>query len=404
MQFTDLHWLKGNAKNDSTIYLMEMLISSEQPDLVVLTGDIVVSDGALEGWRDVKRPMVNTRTPFAVTFGNHDVETDMDKSQIMEFLKNRPYNLTRDACELVDGNGNCTLSIASSKDERSDNWLIYLFDSHSYPSRKSLGSYDWIKNSQIQWYREQSEATRVKNNMIVPSLAFFHIPTPEYEVVRHLDYILGNHSEKVCSPELNSGLIAAFIENQDVVGTFVGHDHNNDYIVAPRGEICLAYGRKTGFVSAYDEILERGARVIDLHENEKRFDTYIVTLKGKSFHYSFEQKLSAENYPIPRGTFIQDHLVANWSDDQWQEELKALKEAGMQYLVFGPALHTGKNDISRSLYPSRLIKNQKTSDPDLVERCLRNAQKAGFNVFLGLNFHERWWSGDGYEEWLYRQM
>lgn len=404
MQFTDLHWIKGNAKNDSTIYLMEELIRSEQPDLVILTGDIVVSDGALEGWRDVTRPMVDTQTPFAVTFGNHDVETDMNKSQIMEYLKDRSYNLTHDADELVDGNGNCILSIASSQNENKDNWLLYLFDSHSYPNRKALGSYDWIKNSQIQWYRGQSEESRVKNHRIVPSLAFFHIPTPEYEMARQLDYTLGNNSEQVCSPELNSGLIAAFIENQDVVGTFVGHDHNNDYIVAPRGEICLAYGRKTGFVSAYDEILERGARVIDLHENERRFDTYIVTLNGKSLHYSFEQKLSAENYPIPRGTFIQDFLVANWSDDQWQKELKALKEAGMQYLVFGPALHTGKDELSKSLYPSKLIKKQKAKDKDLVERCLRNAQKAGFKVFLGLNFHERWWSGDGDEEWLLKQM
>lgn len=406
MQFTDLHWIKGNeykAYNDSTVSLMERLIRSEQPDLVIITGDIVVSGGAIEGWRQVTQPMINTKTPFAVTFGNHDVETDMNKAQVMEFLKTTPYNLTYDADKHIDGNGNCTLSIRSPEDETKDNWIIYLFDSHSYPEDKTSGTYDWIKNSQIQWYRQQSEAFTRKNGRIVPSLAFFHIPTPEYEMARHLNYTLGNKSEQVSSPNLNSGLIGAFIENKDVAGVFVGHDHNNDYIVAPEGKICFAYGRKTGYAPAYKEILERGARVIDLYKNERKFDTYIRTWSEKFFRYTFEQKLSTDPYPISQGTFIQEHLVADWDDEQWQKELKALKEAGMQYLIFGPTLHTGKDNVVKSLYPSGFTTHN-TNKKDLVERCLYNAQKAGFKVFLGLNFNERWWSGDYSEEWLLNQM
>ncbi|WP_418892401.1 DUF4434 domain-containing protein [Limibacterium fermenti] len=406
MQFTDLHWTSGKEYkeyNDSTVFLMENLIRMEQPDLVIITGDIVISKGALEGWKQIIQPMIHTKTPFAVTFGNHDVEADMSKSQVMEFLKNTPYNMTYDADKDIDGYGNCTLRIGSSDDEKNDNWIIYLFDSHSYPEDKTLGTYDWIKNSQIQWYRQQSKTVTRKNGKIVPSLAFFHIPTPEYEIARHLDYTLGNKSEQVCSPVLNSGLITSFIENKDVMGTFVGHDHNNDYIVAPEGKICLAYGRKTGYVSAYKEILERGARVIDLYENERRFDTYIRTLSGKFFDYTFEQKLTADNYPTSQGTFIHDHLVANWNDAQWQKELKALKEAGMQYLIFGPTLHTGKDNVIKSPYPSNLT-TKKNAEKDLVEMCLRNTQKAGLKVFLGLNFHERWWEGNYDEDWLLQQM
>ena len=72
----------------------------------------------------------------------------------------------------------------------------------------------------------------------------------------------------------------------DVLGIFAGHDHNNDFVGSLTG-ICLGYGRKTGYASAYHEILERGARVIELHENEKKFDTYVRTLSGTSLNFSF---------------------------------------------------------------------------------------------------------------------
>lgn len=51
-----------------------------------------------------------------------------------------------------------------------------------------------------------------------------------------------------------------------MIGVFAGHDHNNDYLVDLNGHILLAYGRKTGYPSAYTETLSRGVRVINLYE------------------------------------------------------------------------------------------------------------------------------------------
>ena len=45
VQFTDLHWVESDSykqKNDSTYNLMREIIRSERPDLVILTGDVVV--------------------------------------------------------------------------------------------------------------------------------------------------------------------------------------------------------------------------------------------------------------------------------------------------------------------------------------------------------------------------
>ena len=37
--------------------------------------------------------------------------------------------------------------------------------------------------------------------------------------------------EKACAPKLNTGMFAAMKEAGDVMGVFVGHDHDNDYAV-----------------------------------------------------------------------------------------------------------------------------------------------------------------------------
>lgn len=109
-------------------------------------------------------------------------------------------------------------------------------------------------------------------------------------------------------------------------------------------------------------------------------------------------------YPIARGTFIQDNLVSRWDDAQWQEELAALKEVGMHYLVFAPTLHTDENGTSKTMYKTSLPGVVEKYQLDLVENCLRNAKKAGFKVFLGLNFNERWWRVDFSAAWLFEQM
>ena len=48
--------------------------------------------------------------------------------------------------------------------------------------------------------------------------------------------------KKACAPALNSGLFTAIKENGDVMGVFVGHDHDDDYAVCWY-DVLLAYGR-----------------------------------------------------------------------------------------------------------------------------------------------------------------
>lgn len=92
-------------------------------------------------------------------------------------------------------------------------------------------------------------------------------------------------------------------------------------------------------------------------------------------------------HPVPSGTFIQWHLIKDWSDRKWQSEFSYLRRAGMHRIMFAPCLD-GK---SREVFYTSSIAGTKAPAGDLVERLLRNAKRANFEVFLGLNMHEDWW-------------
>ena len=78
-------------------------------------------------------------------------------------------------------------------------------------------------------------------------MAFFHIPFPEYNQAAQNEnaLLIGTRKEKACAPAINTGLYAAMLNAGDVMATFVGHDHVNDYVV-DWNNILLGYGRFTG--------------------------------------------------------------------------------------------------------------------------------------------------------------
>ncbi len=108
-------------------------------------------------------------------------------------------------------------------------------------------------------------------------------------------------------------------------------------------------------------------------------------------------------YPIPTGTFIQNFLVKDWTDAQWQTEIRTMKECGIDTIVFAPCAEGPKN---HAYYTTRIPGFRLAPGyPDLVENLLRNAKKGGVKVFLGLNFHDDWWKkGSTDPQWLYDQM
>jgi hypothetical protein len=68
-------------------------------------------------------------------------------------------------------------------------------------------------------------------------------------------------------------------ESGDVMGIFVGHDHDNDFVAMYHG-ILLGYGRFSGGNTEYNH-LSNGGRVIILKEGKRSFDTYVHLRSGE---------------------------------------------------------------------------------------------------------------------------
>lgn len=287
VQFTDLHLKEDSEDDDKTVALMAQVLDAEKPQLVVLTGDVL---GSSEQPRAMMKrcmgPMVERQIPWAVALGNHDDEGTRDRRGLMDIIMSMPYSVSQQGPKDIAGVSNYYLPVLSA-DGKKTRWVLYIVDSNAYPPEKSLGSYDWIHTDQIDWYRRISKKLATQNGgQPCPALAFFHIPLPEYEsaLTAGNANLVGYRFESVCCPSINSGFFAAMVDCGDVKGTFVGHDHVNDYEATLHG-IRLIYGRGSGFNAYGREGFPRGGRVILLESGKDTFTTWLHLEDGVKAQY-----------------------------------------------------------------------------------------------------------------------
>ena len=280
VQFTDMHYKHGDPRSDTTLLLISRVLDAEKPDMVVFTGDIVTGP-VQQGWDAVTRHVIERKIPFAVTLGNHDHEQGVTRAAIAELVTSYPFNLNSLSALTPDRVMDNVIPVYSSKANLKEAALVYCFDSGAYSTIDGVKGYGWITTDQIAWYREQSTHYTIQNNFTpLPALAYFHIPLPEYRLAfndeKNRRY--GVRKEDECSPAINSGMFLAMREMRDVMATFVGHDHVNDYIVNYH-DIALAYGCFSGWKTTYTPE-SNGARVVLLKEQKREFDTWIRLLDG----------------------------------------------------------------------------------------------------------------------------
>lgn len=287
IQITDTHFIYGNPASDVVPALLNEIIDAEQPDLLVFTGDMVWQnpDKTKEALDALFAPVIEKKVPWAYVFGNHDDEADMSRTQIMEYVTNKPYCLAVKGDQYLDGVGNYVLEVKAKESDKIGT-VLYCMDSHAYSQLKGIGGYGWFSFEQVDWYRKQSAAyTKLNDGKPFPALAFFHIPLAEYPEMKAAqpEKMFGSKDEKECNGKINTGMFAAMRTAGDVMGTFVGHDHDNDYIGSWHN-IALAYGRYSGGKTVYNNLGKNGCRVIELTEGAREFTTYIRLLGGEKLY------------------------------------------------------------------------------------------------------------------------
>lgn len=277
-QFTDIHWQNGEVEDRQSESLMKRILASEQPDLVILTGDVIHSElsrNPLESFRNAVRVVEESGIPWAAVFGNHDAEHPQGtKEQLIQLQKQLTGCLTEAGPKLDNRVGNYAIKLNSRAGDKTAT-VLYLLDSGSN-LKHPLGGYEWITHAQIGWYKEQSAQLTAENNgEPLLGLAFFHIPLPEYNELWNYHTCYGHNYEGMGCSKLNSGLFTAFQEMGDVQGVFTGHDHINDFWGDLYG-IRLHYGRATGYNTYGREGFSRGARIIRIQDGGKvEFTTWL---------------------------------------------------------------------------------------------------------------------------------
>ncbi len=294
------------------ILMMEKALDDIKPDLVVFTGDNIAgggSPGKILTYASIKavlNPVVSRGIPFAAVFGNHDHESNVSKEDQLKMYQSFDGCLAYDADPGLYGCATYSLPIlASGSDKTAFN--LWMFDSNEYDEVN--GGYDWVRDDQVQWYKDASSALEAQNNAKVPSMAFQHIPAPEiYELLAEVpegtegantrfgktwalelnpERAQGVIGEWPCPSNTVSGQFEAFVERGDVLGLVTGHDHVNDFVGTYRG-IDMLQSPGAGFQTYGDE--NRGCRVIVLDEN----DPWNYETRTPSFYELFGDGPEAE--------------------------------------------------------------------------------------------------------------
>ena len=282
VQFTDTHLdpstPERNAQAEKTFPRISRVVRTQEPDLIVFSGDVVTGPPAENMWKRLTDSLDVYKIPYVVVLGNHDPEQNLTRPQLADCVLASGYSLNvkgKDK-ELTD------IEIPVYGARKHPEAVLYFMDSHSNSPREDIDGYAWFYDSQVQWMRKKNAAMTASNGGTpVPAIAFFHICLPEYaEAWRNRSNThIGRAAEEECPGALNTGMFAAMVEGGSVMGTFVGHDHDIDYIVADKG-IALGYGRYSGDNTTYNN-LRPGARIIDLTEGSRSFVTWILEDDGR---------------------------------------------------------------------------------------------------------------------------
>lgn len=267
INFTDTHLggsLHKRKENNKTIEMLKKNIETENPDLITITGDIIVGYNFTKGRiKKVAELMEAYNVYWAPILGNHDCESSSAPSREdeVELLSTYKHCLIKKGS--TDGNGNYIVNIKSSESAVSQS--LILMDSGDYMSKEEIKSrgldkkktqYAYITPNQIQWYKDSVTHIKDTYGENTKSMVFIHIPLPEYkDAFEKGEIISGDKRENVSCSRHNSGMFDAILEMNCTHAIFAGHDHVNNYNSLYKG-INFVFAQPSGY-GTYD-IVSKG--------------------------------------------------------------------------------------------------------------------------------------------------
>ncbi len=347
LHITDTH-LKYNHNFDPTIWMVEKACDDEKPDIVMLTGDIVLNCETEEETKKLINALMNIfdsrNIPVAVTFGNHDSEQGaMTREELMAYYNTFSCSVSVDDGEALSGCGTYNIPVLASDSDKVK-FNLWVFDSGDYDEE---GRYSCVQADQVEWYKKTSDKLKKQNKgEKVNSLVFQHIIVAEiYDVLQKSDkwksysykhlynedehYLFdpeqinyGTLRETPCPGYANYGQFDAMVEKGDVLAMFTGHDHTNAFAVENQG-IDIVNSLSTRYIGLFHST-QCGYRVIEVDENDtssyatrvvRMFDTYTFEtvkqekLGGDEFKYKMCREFAYKGMIQKLATVVYGNLI-----------------------------------------------------------------------------------------------
>lgn len=266
LHLTDIQ--EGRFPRRDTMNLLKALLRNADPDLIILTGDQLKGYAPslkLSGRKGIQKtigrlmePLEQYRIPYAVTFGNHDVQCGLSNEEQADLYRQMQYCVCPD-----DGPAAGTFFLKVQNRDAEDKLKIYVVDSGNTGEK---GGYNPPNDAVLNWLQNCLDADQHS----VPSILFQHIPLPEYKQCPDVTV-----KEPICSPDTNSGEFEILRKSGTVMGVFCGHDHKNDFLGQVAG-IDLGYTPSCGF-ACYGPGVDRGGRLFMFHEDKPmRYETKLL--------------------------------------------------------------------------------------------------------------------------------
>lgn len=290
LQLSDLH-IGGSfityKKDLKALESIKNLVIYTNPDLIIITGDLIYPTPIQSFYLNNQTALFqliaffnNLNVPWTFVYGNHETEdyalrnADELYAKVISANDNlaQKYNklLYYNYDNNISGRSNMIFEIINP--DNTINQVLYLIDSGDYYSNV-LNDYDYIRDDQVEWYKETLEEIGVNNS----SMIFFHMPLVETKeaIDKYLNndedvkYYFGEFNEKVACSRFRSKIFDTALELGSTKAIFYGHDHSNNISLEYKG-IRLTYGMSIDYLATIgieNKTKQRGATLITLHND-----------------------------------------------------------------------------------------------------------------------------------------
>ena len=240
--------------------VMRRLISAEQPDLIILSGDIVCGDNSdYYSIRRITDIMESYGIPWAPIFGNHDDEVNCDLNYLADIMMTSPHCLMKKGDPEM-GVGNYIINIAEENEDGSLNVVssLLMMDSH----------HSQVNGKQIKWVKWATDGINALTDSKAEVSLFMHVPLAEYRIAYDLAWngktkswndgykACGECNETICCARdsdgnpVTNGIYQVLKDAKTVKYVFCSHDHRNNFSLEYEG-IRLTYMMKVGKSSGF---------------------------------------------------------------------------------------------------------------------------------------------------------